>query len=56
MSSMSVVALLTACACREAPEHDDELWDIHWRVGNFKTGDWERCLPHQRINHFPKAW
>ena len=42
--------------CREALEEDDEHWSIHWRVGNFKTGDWERCLPHQRINHLPKAW
>ena len=43
-------------SCREAHEEDDEHWNIYWRVGNFKTGDWERCLPHQRINHLPKAW
>jgi tubulin polyglutamylase TTLL2 len=45
-----------ALSYREASEEDDENWNIYWRVGNFKTGDWERCLPHQRINHLPKAW
>ena len=53
---MNSSRLTIAFPCREAPEQDDEHWNIHWRVGNFKTGDWERCLPHQRINHFPKAW
>lgn len=36
-------------------EHDESLWSIHWKSGRFLLSDWDRCLPHQLLNHCPKA-
>jgi len=44
----------------DAPQQDEcsteknPWWSIAWK-GHFKVGEYERALPHQRINHFPKA-
>eukprot|EP00658_Telonema_sp_P-2_P032769 TRINITY_DN24181_c0_g2_i1.p1 TRINITY_DN24181_c0_g2~~TRINITY_DN24181_c0_g2_i1.p1 ORF type:complete len:562 (+),score=100.62 TRINITY_DN24181_c0_g2_i1:177-1862(+) len=39
----------------DAPQDDSNAWwSICWK-GHFKVGEYERALPHQRINHFPKA-
>merc|ERR1712166_442048 len=39
----------------DAPGDDsNSWWSVCWK-GHFKVGDYERALPHQRINHFPKA-
>lgn len=32
-----------------------EPWSLHWKCGGFKVGDYLRCKPWQRINHFPKS-
>jgi len=31
------------------------VWSLHWKSGRFKLSDWEKCLPHQRLNHCPKS-
>eukprot|EP00286_Rhodomonas_abbreviata_P021046 CAMPEP_0181302426 /NCGR_PEP_ID=MMETSP1101-20121128/7994_1 /TAXON_ID=46948 /ORGANISM="Rhodomonas abbreviata, Strain Caron Lab Isolate" /LENGTH=290 /DNA_ID=CAMNT_0023407883 /DNA_START=355 /DNA_END=1224 /DNA_ORIENTATION=- len=33
----------------------EERWSLHWKSGRFKLSDWDRCLPHQRLNHCPKS-
>ena len=39
----------------DATHHDESLWSLHWKSGRFLLTDWDRCLPHQRLNHCPKA-
>jgi len=34
---------------------DEAVWSLHWKSGRFKLSDWEKCLPHQRLNHCPKS-
>ena len=34
---------------------DESVWSLHWKSGRFKLSDWDKCLPHQRLNHCPKS-
>ena len=39
---------------REWDKDTDEetVWSLHWKSGRFKLSDWDKCLPHQRLNHW----
>ena len=34
---------------------DESVWSLHWKSGRFKLSDWDKCLPHPRLNHCPKS-
>lgn len=33
----------------------DGDWNLWWKTQGFTSGEFERCRPWQRLNHFPKS-
>lgn len=36
-------------------EHQEGDWNLYWRPSSFRSSDYKRLLPWQRLNHHPKT-